>query len=520
MARQQPGSTSHPRQRSPSPRCAPTPPGCASPASPQHPRSPPSSLCPSLIQARALRQPPGASTSSPRPSFLHGKTPSSQNVNNNNSVSLEGIPAVSNGEWSGRQTAPLANGSAAHVWPGSHNRVARPFSASEPSSRVPSPSPVSFSRLCSPPPQHNYSSPLANKPPNPRGVRLGRAASQNPLGLALELPRTSACVSPRVLSPPPIGVSSGVWTNVAAPQPRSPGLASFGAQVFENSSLPSPSVPRSGASTPRGSCSPAFRPTRSLSSSSAERPPSPARGDLRRSWAESSRGAEPRSVRASFDQHESCATSPRSGWSSYGGSPSCLSPRAGLQSPLLPSRLGLGKSPLGGQHFTSVPWPDVRELTNKYKSTDAEASAPAPVLLSPSGSHVEWGDPELEEGSCRSQLICAYIARPSGEQSVSSSCLVLSSTPQPPVPVSPRLPPVTSPFGPSSPPKPGSQKTSYATTVNLRIAGSGRITSFSTAQVSLTQTLQGGVGGLAPGPMARRVSVNGLSHLPQDCHRL
>ncbi|XP_055369832.1 mucin-2 [Betta splendens] len=618
MARQQPSPTMNQspcsppslptslRQRSPSSRCAPTHQGCGLPAYSQHPQNPPSSLClscpsPSFTQShsqylpppstgQSLCQPPGAPASSPRPSFLHSKPHSSQNINNNNNnVSLDGITsicniggsvAVSNGDWPVSQSNGGTHASMQQMWPGSHNRVARPFSASEPSSRVQSPSPsptsASFGRLCSPTPQHNYSSPLANKPPNPRSVRLGKA-SQNPMGLTLELPgsasaQPSLCLSPRILSPPPIGVSVNVWTNVAAPQPRKPRFASSspsfssssGTQVLENGSYPLPPGQLHNSS---GSCSPDFHPTfqtlqRSFSSSLAERPPSPARSTsagLRRSWAESSRRGDCRSVPGSFDPQESCPTSPRSGWSSYSGSPSCLSPRAGLQSPLLPSRLSLGKSPLGGQHFTSVPWPDVRELSNKYKSTDSlntsatsaapvEASAPAPLpslshtlLLAPD-SHIDWGGSELEEGNCRSQLICAYIARPSGEQSLSSSCVVLSSTP-PPVPyqhqvkpqpqaqVSPRLSPVTSgsrssplPFGHSSPTKAGNQKTSYATTVNLRIAGSGRITSFSTAQVSLKQTLQGGVGGVAQGQTARRVSVNGLSHLPsplsQNCSRL
>ncbi|AWO99459.1 putative pleckstrin -likey domain-containing family G member 2-like [Scophthalmus maximus] len=144
----------------------------------------------------------------------------------------------------------------------------------------------------------------------------------------------------------------------------------------------------------------------------------------------------------------------------------------------------------------------------------------------PSDSQKEWGDPELVEGNCRSQLICAYVARPFHEQTLSSSCLAMSSsgmTSPPPTPyqyqnhpsqikLQPQvqiatktpsvpcdhspLPSSSSPisFSHSSPTKIGNQKTSYATTVNLQIAGSGRITSLSTAQVSLTQTLQAGAG--------------------------
>ncbi|XP_027136068.1 mucin-12 isoform X2 [Larimichthys crocea] len=597
---------SHLRRRSPSPKLLPTQQGSSTPAYAQlgcskdgyqYPRCTPSSprsscSSPSLFQrspspsmSPAHHQPPHSSSPSPRPSFLH----SSQNTNNNNNSSIN--RAISNGGWSvSPQKAPLANGSAnatimqqTHdpLWLGSHNRVARPFSASEPSSRVqspsPSPSPASFTRLCSPPPpQHNYSSPMANKPPHPRSTRVGSASHHNPLGLTLELPRmafgqSSSCLSPRILSPPPIGVSVNVLTNnVATPQPRNPRYASsspspsfsssLGSPTMENATFPTFSSTLMSQHSSRASSPSASQTTlrRSVSSSLADTPPSPARSNtsgLRRSWADSSRrslGGFGGSGRGSFDQHESCPTSPRSGWSSYGSSPSCLSPRAGLQSPLSPGRLTPGKGTHGGQHFTSVPWPDVRELSSKYNGTDSlDTSATSTAFLSspvPPNSQTEWRDPELEEGNCRSQLICAYVARPSSEQNLSTSCMVLSSSdmtspplapyqqhnfqfqlkPQPQVQVATTTSPTPSipstltpcasplPFAHSSPTKQGNQKTSYATTVNLQIAGSGRITSFSTAQVSLTQTLQGGAGAGGPGQgqVTRRVSINGLSHLP------
>ncbi|CAB1442823.1 unnamed protein product [Pleuronectes platessa] len=329
---------------------------------------------------------------------------------------------------------------------------------------------------------------------------------------------------------------------------------------------------------------------RSFSSNLADRPPSPVRSSssgLRRSWTEGGRrsfgfsGSE----RGSFDQQESCPPSPRSGWSSYNSSPPCLSPQPGLQSPLSPSRLSPGKGTLGGQHFTSVPWPDVQELSSRYNGTDdldisvttatitsspSPLSTPSPSVLyspTPSDSHKEWGDPELEDGNCRSQIICAYVSRPAHELTLSSSCLALSSSgmtsppltshqyqsrpsqvkPQPQVQMATEarsapsnhspLPQNHSPLPQSSSPlsfthKTGNLKSNYATTVNLQIAGSGRITSFSTAQVSLTQTLQGGAGagagagggGAGPGQMVRRVSINGHSHiqspLPQNHNRL
>ncbi|XP_068587373.1 uncharacterized protein plekhg2 [Cebidichthys violaceus] len=590
--------SSHLRRRSPSPKPPLGQQGSSAPAYTQlgctkdgyqHSRGPLSSLwsscpSPSLMPSPAPPLPLSQcspspsmtrrlpSSPSPRPSFLHSKTDSNAN-NNNNNVSLAAIsPVIGNkslANGSGRTPDPL--------WSGSHNRVAQPFSASEPSSRVqsplsqPSPTPASFTRLCSPPPQHNYTSPMANKPPHPRNAR--GASSHNPLGLTLELPRSafgqsSSCLSPRILSPPPIGVSVNAWTNnVAAPQPRNP-------KYVSSSSTPSPSFPSSlgsptleNASFPASSLYPPA-PSQTLqrshsSSIMADRPPSPARSNpsgARRSWADgSSRSLGfSGSGRGLFDRHESCPTSPRSGWSSYGGSPSCLSPRAGLQSPLSPGRLTPGTgTALGGQHFTSVPWPDVRELSNKYRESDVlgaafyttTSSSPPPplsslphaLLSSPvsSDSQTEWGDLELQEGDSRSQLICAYVARPS-----SSSCRLLSASPSPapyqhhhryqsstpPPPSIPSPSPLSAsplPFALSSPTK--NQKTSYATTVNLQIAGSGRITSFSTAQVSLTQTLQGGAGpggpgGPGPGQSTRRISINGLSHIPstlsQNCNRM
>ncbi|KAF3848192.1 hypothetical protein F7725_021220 [Dissostichus mawsoni] len=456
------------------------------------------------------------------------------------------IPRTPDPHWSASpQKAQLVNGSAnaAEIptspdphWSGSHNRVARPFSASEPSSRVQSPSqiPSSFTRICSPPPQHNYSSRMANKPPHPR---LPRNCS------------ASSCLSPRILSPPPIGVSLNVWANdVAAPQPRnlrytpsspSPSYtSSLSSPTTGNASYPTSSFPvmrSSRASSPSAPPGNSQTVRRSFSSNLADRPPSPSQsnpGVQRRSWADGSRRsfAFSGSNRGSFEQHESCPTSPRSGWSSYGSSPSCLSPRAGIHSPLSPSGLSPGK---GTQHFTSVPWPDVRELSSKYNIADVldESTSSTIIATSPS-SLSEWGDPELDEGSCRSQLICAYVARPSCEQNTLSSPGVTSPVPYqnhnyqsqtPPIPSIPlSASPSPLPFAHSSPTK--NQKTSYATTVNLQIAGSGRITSFSTAQVSLTQTLQGGAlpGGQVEG-MSRRVSINGLSHLPsplpQNCNR-
>lgn len=513
------------------------------------------------------------------------------NSNNNSMSSCSVSSTGSNRGW-------LANGNTSDsvmqqtydpLWSGSHNRVARPFSASEPSSRVQSPTlsptPVSFSRLCSPPPQHNYSSPMANKPPHPRRMRVGSAL--NPLGLTLELPRASSTnaaavpssyMSPQILSPPPIGIPVNMWANnVAAPQPRNPRITSSSpfspsltSPTFQNASFPtfSSSLRNSRASSPTLPCTAASQTSsqtlrRSFSTNLADRSPSPGRSNpcgLRHSWIESSHRSLDLngSGQGLFDRQGSGPPSPRSGWSSYCASPSCLSPRGGHQSPISPGRLTSGKGGLSGQHFTSVPWPDVRELSNKYNGVDGpDASATSSIITSapcplgsvsqtplllhcgPSRSQTEWEDTELEDGNCRTQLICAYVAHPACEQNPPPACSVVSSSgltsplhknhqspikPQPKVqnpsttsPVAPVSSPLSlrsspPPFPQSPPVKPGNQRTSYATTVNLQIAGSGRITSFSTAQVSLTQTLQGGAP--SQGQLTRRVSINGLSHLP------
>ncbi|XP_076002268.1 uncharacterized protein LOC142995181 isoform X2 [Genypterus blacodes] len=545
---------------------------------------------------------------SPSALLFQSQSESSQNANNNNNNNVSNSSNNSVNGFSPQKilpadgssnTAPMQQ-SQDPLWAGSHNRVARPFSASEPGSRVQSPFPslspstASFGRLCSPPLQHNNSSPMANKPPHPRSARVGGTNSHNPLGLTLEMPQassassSSSCLSPRILSPLPIGVSVNSWThNVAAPQPRNPRRTSSSPFSFcPSSSVVSPtletvsflssSVPLNSstiASPSRASQTAPQSLRRSFSSNLAERPPSPAQinpSGLRRSWVENSQRSLGFSGQGSLDQPQYSLSNRRSGWSS----PS--SPQATRQSPLSPGRLTPGKSTLGLQHFTNEPWTDIRDLSNACKGPDMSAtttiitsspfprSSPSPTFFpspahisSPSGTQTEWGDQEPEEGSCRSQLICAYVARPSSVQSLSSLCLALSpsgmlSPPpspyqlrshvsqtrlQPHVQNSTTKPPISLTTSPSPLPfhststKPGSQKTSYATTVNLQIAGSGRITPLSTSQVSLTQTLQAGggagaAGGPSQGQVVRRVCINGLSHLPphsplpQNCNRL
>lgn len=559
----------HLRMRSPSPKPAPchqdpikddskqvkcTPPShwSSSPALRQSPTSCSSQHLPSVNHGHCRPSP-----SSPRQSCLQPRTESSQNFNNNNnrscvpdrSVKSSGASVINGCGPSSPQKMLLSNGNHDSLWSGSHNRVPRPFSASEPNSRVQSPSPSTnpasgIPHLHSPPPQHSYSS-MASKPPHPRSGHVACRNTHNPLGLTLEIPRASSfsltCPSPQILSPPPIGVSVNVWTqNVAAPQPRNPRLSSNSPDCTSILTQESTAFPTSSALFPlesSGTSSPSlcsdprqtvsFNLQRSFSSSLSDTHSGPLASNhagLRSCWQDNRQ--RPLGFNGSFDQHESCSTSPRSEWSSHSGSPSCLSPLAGLESPISSSRPPSRKSSHCGQHFTSVSWPDVQELSYKYNGTDGGESSTKTASSSSfstlsqttetsSDRHTEWEEPTLQQDSCRTQLICAYVARPSQERN-------LTSTPQPQVQsarTSPS-PSVSSTLSPSSSPLPfssskqKSQKSSYATTINLQIAGSGKITSFSTAQVSLTQTLQGGVGAPGQGQEIRRVSVNGLSLLP------
>lgn len=336
----------------------------------------------------------------------------------------------SGSDWPASQrTLSLAHASAAAatqqshdaLWSAGHNRVARPFSASEPGSRVQSPSPF----LCSPlPHSDSSSSPLANNPPQPR----------DPLGFSVEQASwTSSATGPascslRVLSPPPIGVSPNAWANhIAAPQPRNP-CSSLTSQTQDSSFYaysPSPSPPAP--------------------------PPLP-----------------PSSL--SLAGGESVLNSHTSAWSSY------------LQSPVSPSRLSPARATQAGRCDTSAPWPDVQEVLHycydQPQSPETEvtttpfSSSPAPLSSSHLLPSYNSSPLEQEEGSCRSQLFCAYVARPSSTQT--------SHHPT-------HQSEVHSPLQTLARPPPGEPRTNYATTVNLKVAGSGRITFYSSARVSLNQ---------------------------------
>ncbi|XP_026853467.2 LOW QUALITY PROTEIN: uncharacterized protein plekhg2 [Electrophorus electricus] len=160
----------------------------------------------------------------------HTSLNGNNNNNNNNNNSL-----FSNG-WASTKTLSSNMGGASHCHDPhqvtSHNRIARPFLSSEPNSRVQSPStcpsPSLFTRIGSPPLLQSSVGPLITKPPNPRALRQGGSSPFIPLSLELSRSASicslSPCASPRVTSPPPIGIPTNVWC-IASPKPRNPILA-------------------------------------------------------------------------------------------------------------------------------------------------------------------------------------------------------------------------------------------------------------------------------------------------------
>ncbi|XP_016144197.1 uncharacterized protein [Sinocyclocheilus grahami] len=444
-------------------------------SSPSTVQSPP----PCLSQRSISPAPPvslhsAASANSPNSAALEQPSYTSLNGNNNNNNSLS-----NNGWATNHKTTPHSNvGGLPHFHDPQrttlHNRVARPFPSSEPSSCVQSPSicPSPVTQICSPPPAPNHSSHLVTKPPNPRTPRQGSFFTP----LSLEISRStsasslSPCESPRITSPPPIGIPANVW-GVANPQPRNPSItnASSPTKVETNSRGPRIISPTPmGMSSCSATSSQSQRRLRGTSLSFValgDRPPSPTRHE-RRSWAESGRWSV---------GSELGLISPHGG--SYSGSPSSISP-----GPLSPVRLTTERTSHSGKHFSSIAWPDVHDMLTKYKT---EPNTESDAL---SCTETEKDDIEISESTCRSTLICPYVA-----------------------PANPNMSPIQCPTEgktEDSVPNQGSKttlKTSYATTVNLQIAGSGRIASFSNAQVSLTQTLSP----VADSQSRRRVSISG-----------
>ncbi|XP_052472914.1 uncharacterized protein LOC128029275 isoform X1 [Carassius gibelio] len=463
----------------------------SSPSTVQSPPSYRSQQSISCASPVSLRSAPSAespnSAAHEQPSYTSLNDNDNDNNNNNNSLS-------NNGRATNNKKASHSN---VDGLPHFHdpqrttlrNRVACPFPLSEPSSRVQSPSvsPSFLTQICSPPPAPNHSSHLVAKPPNPRIPRQGGSFTP----LSLEISRsTSACSlspseSPRITSPPPIGIPANLW-GVANPQPRDPSIpnASSPTKVETNFTLRGPRII---SPTPMGmsSCSATslqsqrrLRGTSLSSVALGDRSPSPTRHE-RRSWAESGRWSV---------GSELGIISPRGG--SYSGSPSSISP-----GPLSPVRLTTERTSHSGKHFTSIAWPDVHDMLTKYNTKPKNESDAL------SCTETEQDDMEVAESTCRSTLICPYVA--------------------PANPVM-RDSPIQCPTEDKTEDRVTNQgskttlKTSYATTVNLQIAGSGRIASFSNAQVSLTQTLSP----VADSQSRRRVSINSCNFSMQNCKRL
>lgn len=471
--------------------------------------SQPARSCPSPFRSNSLRSSPATVQSpppyrsqrsiSPSPPISLNSVPSAKsqsstaceqtpytslngNNNNNNSLSNNGW-AVNHKKTSHANVceSPYFNDAQRATL---HNRVARPFPSSEPSSRVQSPShsvcPSPITRICSPPPAQSHTIHLVTKPPNPRTPR--QAGFFTPL--CLELSRSSSvcslspCESPRITSPPPIGIPASVW-GFANPQPRNPSLtnpSSPTAAEANHTQRGARIVSPAQSGTPLGSAS-IHQNQRRLRGSSlpfvtlSDRPPSPARPE-RRSWAESGRWSV---------GSESGLTSPRGG--SYSGSPSSISP-----GPLSPAE----RSTHSGKHFTSIAWPDVHDLLSKYNTEPDTMSC----------STTEQDDVKLADSTCRSTLICPYVAQtsPDCEKDTPIQFTRENKTKEDVLNQGAKT----------------TLKTSYATTVNLQIAGSGRIASFSNAQVSLTQTLAP----VTDSQNRRRVSINSCNFTMQDCKRL
>ncbi|XP_075464333.1 pleckstrin homology domain-containing family G member 2 isoform X2 [Ascaphus truei] len=155
-------------------------------------------------------------------------------------------------------------------------------------------------------------------------------------------------------------------------------------------------------------------------------------------------------------------------WCINGRSP-CLSPE--IQSPM---------GGLGSHELTSIHWPDVRELRSKYVPLKVQetichqkrADLRSPGLLRPSKSLDEVPNRYTEgEGFLDSEAVPTPISEipkntVKGETSLPADKLDFSDARDK-----------------------ATLKASYSTTVNIQIGGSGRIASFSNAQVSLTHPL-------------------------------
>ncbi|XP_037123269.1 mucin-5AC isoform X1 [Syngnathus acus] len=316
---------------------------------------------------------------------------------------------------------------------------------------------VQSSPAASPPPPFTRvcspppASARASQPPPTPG-----AGSPTTLGLTLKMADAWSSSRPQMTGVP-------LWTCSVTPAPkaRNPQVGSL------TRSLSSCSAQENGTFSRTGSP----HPDKAHGLRRSDGSPSPA-GQARGSWAQGG--------------HESALS---------GRSPSCPP-----ESPI--------SCDLGGEHCSSPPW-----LLCTSSSTSPTCRLSSLSQSTTAALATDWPDAELEEGSCRSHLICAYV----GPEAKWARALPSSPPDAPRQTCRARSPPRAAVCAPSAR-RASAQKTSYATTVNLQIAGSGRITSFSTAHVSVSQTPPAAGGQI---PTARRVSVNIVaSALPHNCSQL
>ncbi|KAM4641463.1 uncharacterized protein O3C94_015835 [Discoglossus pictus] len=165
-------------------------------------------------------------------------------------------------------------------------------------------------------------------------------------------------------------------------------------------------------------------------------------------------------------------------WCSNGPSP-CLSPD--VQSPT---------DSLGSHELTSIHWPDVRELRSKYGPLKAHEPISHQKRVGVKSPALVRAFKSLDEASNR------CMKRVSSLDTATTHSLAME------------LPKTTSHGGSAESSDTRDKaipKTSYSTTVNIQIGGSGRIASFSNAQVSLTHPLL-----YAPESQTiRKINING-----------
>ncbi|XP_029475682.1 pleckstrin homology domain-containing family G member 2 isoform X2 [Rhinatrema bivittatum] len=325
--------------------------------------------------------------------------------------------------------SPLSQPSGVHANSRSTQTVLT-ASASEPNSRVQSPTPL-CTRISSPPPA--FRGP-AGKPPRSSFVN-SRACSFTPLCISSQESSSSCsanstptCRSPEVTSPSLL--TSGSYLGLAS-------LPQSGRRM-QGSSLPSASLTQRAGSP--------MRPARLSLGATNEDP--------------------------SF-------------WCTV-GSP--------FQSPGVQSPVRAEGNGLSSHELTSINWPHVRDIRSKYvvlgKDDGLNLQKKAEQVTSPNSSRSlpdeSWRLGQAEESSVFGHGLAPDCLRSTAEgQASASEDKVHFSENQD-----------KSPF-----------KASYSTTVNIQIGGSGRISSFNNAQVSLTHPFLA-----APESQGvRRISINGSS---------